>query len=67
MDKQNFLSREQIFIYLGLSLLYSIGILFFIILLLGVDLLHTDPAVWVSLYALITAGIWTYHLCKKLP
>ncbi|MCR4674080.1 MAG: hypothetical protein K5675_03640 [Lachnospiraceae bacterium] len=67
MDKKNYLNKEQIFIYLGLSLLYAVGIIFFLILLFGIDLMNTNPAVWVSLYSVITAVIWTYFLCKKLP
>ncbi|MCR5397634.1 MAG: hypothetical protein K6E64_09245 [Lachnospiraceae bacterium] len=67
MDKKNFLSKEQIFIYLGVALLYALGIVFFFILILGVDLYHTDLSAWISLYSVITAGVWSYFICKKLP
>ncbi|GEM_PF-4554049 len=67
MDKKNFLSKEQIFIYLGVALLYALGIVFFFILVLGVDLYHTDLSAWISLYSVITAGVWSYLICKKLP
>lgn len=67
MDKKNFLSKEQIFIYLGVALLYALGIVFFFILILGVDLYHTDLSAWISLYSVITACVWSYFICKKLP
>lgn len=67
MKEKRFLNKEQLFIYLGVSLLYALGILFFFILILGVDLNHTDLSSWISLYSVVTAAIWAYFICKKLP
>ena len=65
--KKNFLNTEQVFIYLGISLLYSLGIVFFVILMFGIDLCEVDLAKIVSLYSVLTAAFWTYFICKKLP
>ena len=67
MNEKRFLNKEQLFIYLGVSLLYALGIIFFLVLVFGVDLAQSDLSSWVSLYSVVTAAIWAYFICKKLP
>lgn len=67
MKEKGFLNKEQLFIYLGISLLYALGIIFFLVLVFGVDLVQSDLSSWISLYSIVTAAIWAYFICKKLP
>ena len=64
--KKDFLTTQLVFIYLGISLLYALGIFFFAVLLFGIDLYQTDSGILVSFYSLITAVLWVYFICKKL-
>ena len=64
--KKDFLTTQLVFIYLGISLLYALGIFFFTVLLFGIDLYQTDSGILVSFYSLITAVLWVYFICKKI-
>jgi hypothetical protein len=64
--KKNFLTRQQVFIYLALALFYALGVFFFGVLLFGIDLCDTDSGLMVSCYSLITASIWAYFICQRL-
>lgn len=65
MEKK-LLTTQQVFIYLGMALLYALGVFFFGVLLFGIDVCAADSGTMVSCYSLITASIWTYFICKNL-
>ena len=64
--KKDILTTQQVFIYLGVSLLYALGVFFFIVLLFGIDLCDSDSGMLISGYSIITATFWAYFICKKL-
>ena len=64
--KKDFLTTQQVLIYLGVALLYALGVFFFGVVLFGIDVCNSNSGLMVSCYSLITAAFWTYFICKKL-
>ncbi len=64
--KKNFLTKQQVFIYLVVSLLYALGVFFFGVVFFGIDLYASDSGLMISCYSVITAGFWSYFICKNI-
>ena len=64
--KKDILTKQLVFIYLGVSLLYALGVFFFVVLLFGIDLCKFNSGMLISGYSFLTASFWVYFICKKL-
>ena len=64
--KKDVLTKQLVFIYLGVALLYALGGFFFVVLLFGIDLYEFNSGILISGYSFLTASFWAYFICKTL-
>ena len=63
--KKNGLDKELIIILGVISLVVSLGIIFFGLFFLGVDVYTCDKGGLIGIYSLITGGLWGVLLCRN--
>ena len=63
--KRHGLNGEKIIAYALISMCATIGVMIFILLILGIDARQCDPAALVSLFALGTGTSWGIMLCRN--